>query len=98
MPGVSRCDRGDDTRVLPTHCTRGCGCNGHPAFPAASEGEEFTHNSGASRRGSAEVCLESVTSIRRLLFLPLGLRRFHPPGEIIGEAWKRRLQRLAALA
>src|ERR1700730_409979 len=24
------------TRVLPTHCTRGCGCNGHPAFPAPS--------------------------------------------------------------
>src|ERR1700676_5366580 len=36
MPGVSRCDRGDDTRVLPTHCTRGCGCNGHPAFPTPS--------------------------------------------------------------
>src|SRR5580693_8041526 len=33
---VSRCDRGDYTRVLPTHCTRGCGCNGHPAFPAPS--------------------------------------------------------------
>ena len=33
---VFRCDRGDDTRVLPTHCTRGCGCNGHPAFPTPS--------------------------------------------------------------
>ena len=31
-----RCDRGDYTRVLPTHCTRGCGCNGHPAFPTPS--------------------------------------------------------------
>ena len=27
---------GDYTRVLPTHCTRGCGCSGHPAFPAPS--------------------------------------------------------------
>jgi len=27
---------GDYTRVLPTHCTRGCGCIGHPAFPAPS--------------------------------------------------------------
>ena len=33
---VSRCDRGDYTRVLPTLCTRGCGCNGHPAFPTPS--------------------------------------------------------------
>src|SRR5258705_2494287 len=32
---------GDYTRVLPTHCTRGCGCTAHPAFPAPSvfEGE-----------------------------------------------------------
>src|SRR6478752_5310804 len=36
MPGLFRCDRGDYTRVLPTHCTRGCGCIGHPAFPAPS--------------------------------------------------------------
>src|ERR1700680_2941028 len=36
MPGVPvTC--GDDTRVLPTHCTRGCGCNGHPAFPTPSD-------------------------------------------------------------
>jgi hypothetical protein len=27
---------GDYTRVLPTHCTRGCGCSGHPAFPTPS--------------------------------------------------------------
>jgi hypothetical protein len=33
---VFRCDRGDYTRVLPTHCTRGCGCGGHPAFPTPS--------------------------------------------------------------
>jgi hypothetical protein len=24
------------TRVLPTHCTRGCGCSRHPAFPTPS--------------------------------------------------------------
>src|ERR1700730_14405550 len=41
MPGVSRCDRGDDTRVLPTHCTRGCGCTGHPAFPTPSVGRKI---------------------------------------------------------
>jgi hypothetical protein len=29
---------GDYARVLPTHCTRGCGCSGHPAFPAPSNG------------------------------------------------------------
>src|ERR1700729_2998326 len=30
--------------------TRGCGCNGHPAFPAPSLGGEFKHNSGHLRR------------------------------------------------
>jgi len=38
---VFRCDRGDDTRVLPTHCTRGCGCIGHPAFPTPSVGRKI---------------------------------------------------------
>src|SRR6202166_2330985 len=40
MPGVPvTC--GDDTRVLPTHCTRGCGCTGHPAFPTPSMGRRI---------------------------------------------------------
>jgi hypothetical protein len=34
---VNRCDRGDYTRVLPTHCTRGYGRIGRPAFPAPSD-------------------------------------------------------------
>src|SRR5882724_1136816 len=36
MPGDFRCTCGDYTRVLST-CTRGCGCIGHPAFPAPSD-------------------------------------------------------------
>src|SRR6266446_2586902 len=43
------------TRVLSanTKCTRGRGCNGHPAFPTPSVfgGTKFMHNPGASRRG-----------------------------------------------
>jgi hypothetical protein len=36
MPGLLRCTCGDYTRV-PLHIrTRGCGCIGHPAFPAPS--------------------------------------------------------------
>ena len=30
-----------NTRVLPTHCTRGCGCIGHPAFPTPSLGRKI---------------------------------------------------------
>jgi hypothetical protein len=30
-------------------CARGCGCNGHPAFPTPSLGGSFMHNSGAIR-------------------------------------------------
>ena len=47
------------TLVLPTRCTRGCGCSGPPAFPAPSEGEGFMHHPGASRRGNAKLRLES---------------------------------------
>jgi hypothetical protein len=38
--------------------TRGCGCGGHPAFPAPSVflGERILHRSGVSRRGNAESC------------------------------------------
>jgi hypothetical protein len=51
---VFRCDRGDYTRVLPTHCTRGCGCNGHPAFPTPSLfwAKNSRNDPGASRRGA----------------------------------------------
>src|ERR1700688_1491772 len=61
MPGVPvTC--GDDTRVLPTHCTRGCGCDGHPAFPTPSDfrGERFLHDSDASRREIADLYLGHV--------------------------------------
>src|SRR6201995_727665 len=35
------------------HTTRGCGCTGHPAFPAPSSfrAEVFSKNPGKSRRG-----------------------------------------------
>jgi hypothetical protein len=55
--GCSRWTCGGYTRVPPTLCTRGCGCSGNPAFPTPSLGERYMHNSGASRRGNAGVCL-----------------------------------------
>src|SRR6202158_1522166 len=43
MPGLLRCTCGDYARVLISFRTRGCGCIGHPAFPAPSVilGERF---------------------------------------------------------
>src|SRR5258705_2699539 len=61
MPGDFRCTCGDDTRVLTTHCTRGCGCIGHPAFPAPSVyrgASSSCKTSGGSRRENAEMCHE----------------------------------------
>src|ERR1700692_1704949 len=45
---------------LPLHT--GCGCIGHPAFPAPSifQGERFLHNPGASRRGSRRDVFQPV--------------------------------------
>jgi hypothetical protein len=39
------------------HCARGCGCNGHPAFPTPSLGGSTTNNSGAIRRGNVKLYL-----------------------------------------
>src|SRR6266849_4153366 len=36
-------------RSTTTKCTRGRGCNGHPAFPTPSKGGRFINASGASR-------------------------------------------------
>jgi len=44
--------------VLPTtKCTRGRGCNGHPAFPTPSKGGRFINASGALRGEVADVRL-----------------------------------------
>ena len=56
MPGVPGATVVTNARAY-YHYTRGCGCNGHPAFPTPSLGEGFKHNSGASRRGKAEAYL-----------------------------------------
>src|SRR5258705_12629455 len=63
MPGDFRCTCGDYTRVLTTHCTRGCGCIGHPAFPAPSvfrAAKRFCKTSGDQRRGNAKLRLLAV--------------------------------------
>src|SRR6266403_6307885 len=56
-PGLFRCTCGDYARVLYLFRTRGCGCIGHPAFPAPSVlrgANGSCKTSGASRRGNAE--------------------------------------------
>src|SRR5665213_3247243 len=52
------------TRVLTTLRARGCGCNGHPAFPTPSfQGERLRHNSGDSRRENADLCEMIVAGV-----------------------------------
>jgi hypothetical protein len=57
MPGVSGVTVVTNARVYYT--TRGCGRTKRPAFPAPSvfRANGFLHNSGASRRENAEVCV-----------------------------------------
>ncbi len=52
------------TRVRSTNtkCTRGRGCNGHPAFPTPSLGERFIIGSGALRGEAANVCLMNAST------------------------------------
>src|SRR3981081_1301509 len=51
-------------RSTTTKCTRGRGCNGHPAFPTPSLGGRFINASGAWRGESANVCLVVIASQR----------------------------------
>jgi hypothetical protein len=54
------------------YTTRGCGCGGHPAFPAPSDfqGERIKHRSGVSRRGIVEVYLAVIASGAKQSILP----------------------------
>src|SRR6266852_1778724 len=67
-------------RSTTTKCTRGRGCNGHPAFPTPSLGGRFSNASGASRRGVADSRLAVIASEAKqsiLTFFVLdGLLRF----------------------
>ena len=49
-------------RSTTTKCTRGRGCNGHPAFPTPSLGGRFINGSGASRGEDVNVCLNVIAS------------------------------------
>src|SRR3981189_3701141 len=49
-------------RSTTTKCTRGRGCNGHPAFPTPSLGGSFINASGALRGEDANVCLDVIAS------------------------------------
>ena len=52
------------TRVLSTFRTRGCGCIGHPAFPAPSAGREIHAQLGRMRRGIADARLRLVGCLK----------------------------------
>src|SRR6267142_4938858 len=58
MPGDSGVLVVTRVRSTTTKCTRGRGCQGHPAFPTPSLGGRFINGSGAWRGEVANVCLE----------------------------------------
>src|SRR5258707_10192562 len=64
MPGDSGVLVVTRVRSTNTKCTRGRGCNGHPAFPTPSLGERFINGSGAWRGEVANVCLDVIASQR----------------------------------
>ena len=73
MPGDSGVLVVTRVRSTTTKCTRGRGCNGHPAFPTPS------FDSGALRGEVANVCLDVIASEAKQSILSLrrdGLLRF----------------------
>ena len=63
MPGDSGVLVVTRVRSANTKCTRGRGCNGHPAFPTPSLGERLINGSGALRGEVVNVCLD-LSSLR----------------------------------
>src|SRR6266699_2093085 len=61
------------TRVRSTNtkCTRGRGCNGHPAFPRPLWARDSRNASGASRREAVNVCLDVIASAAKQSILSL---------------------------
>src|SRR3981189_591605 len=61
------------TRVRSTNakCTRGRGCNGHPAFPTPSLGGRSINGSGAWRGEVVNVCLDVIASEAKQSILSL---------------------------
>ncbi|HTF74119.1 MAG TPA: hypothetical protein VK620_07275, partial [Bradyrhizobium sp.] len=57
-------------RSTTTKCTRGRGCQGHPAFPTPSLGERFINASGAWRGEVANVCLDVIASAAKQSISP----------------------------
>src|SRR6476646_5601496 len=53
MPGDFRCDRGDYARCALFFRHRGCGCIGHPAFPAPSVTGEREIQANLARKAAA---------------------------------------------
>src|SRR5450432_3144538 len=62
--GRFRCTRCYSCAFYHYNCTRGRGCNGHPAFPTPSLGRKILNASGASRRENEVVCETIATSLR----------------------------------
>jgi hypothetical protein len=64
MPGDSGVLVVTRVRSTTTKCTRGRGCNGHPAFPTPSLGGRFINASGAWRGEVAHSRLDVIASQR----------------------------------
>ena len=74
------------------HCTGGCGCSGHPAFPAPSSGERLNAQLGriASRREREVVCGLAIArseATKQSIFLCDFMDCFAEP--VIGRAFAR---------
>src|SRR6202795_1432801 len=60
MRGVSRCDLANGCALNHYHCTRGYRAHRTPGIPCALFGRKILQDSGISRRGIAQSCLEAL--------------------------------------
>src|SRR3981189_913318 len=85
MPGDSGVLVVTRVRSTPTKCTRGRGCNGHPAFPTPSLGGRFINGSGALRGEVANVCLMNTHPLSSVPAPSWGGRSVRGGGALRGE-------------
>src|SRR5260370_39826445 len=80
MPGDPGCTCGDYARVLTSPFAReamGATRTRHSPRPLFSKGECFMHNSGASRRGNAEACRQTMRLFEKLRWQFVEVRARH---------------------
>src|ERR1700721_3530173 len=79
MPGDPGAPVVTNARVY-YHYTRGCGCNGHPAFPTPSKGRRILATTRTHRAAGSQICVNRAFGQRTATDIRRRRGYINPPG------------------